>query len=126
MSTATPSPFVNRATGAALVFVVVTGVLLGVTMAVRLAVPAPAVDADRAAIRYKALADMRAAEETNLNTAGWVDQDRNIVRLPVDVAIHVAAQAWQNPEKARADLIARAAKATAPLPKVAPKPSAFE
>jgi hypothetical protein len=31
-----------------------------------------------------------------------------------------------NPNAARADLIARAGKAAAPLPKVAPKPSAFE
>jgi hypothetical protein len=55
-----------------------------------------------------------------------VDQDRNIVRLPIDAAIRLTVQAWQNPAQARADLIARAEKAAAPLPKVAPKPSAFE
>jgi hypothetical protein len=55
-----------------------------------------------------------------------VDQDRQIVRLPIDVAMSLAAREWQNPEKARADLIARGVKATAVLPKTAPKPSAFE
>jgi hypothetical protein len=121
-----PAPFVNRATGAALAFVTVLVVLLGVTLAARFAVSSPAVDADRAAARYKALAEMRAAEETTLNTPAWVDQDRHIVRLPIDTALRLAAQSWQNPEKARADLIARGEKASAPLPKVAPQPSAFE
>ena len=55
-----------------------------------------------------------------------MDQDRQIVRLPIDVAMQITVQEWQNADNGRADLIARAAKAAAPLPKVAPKPSAFE
>jgi hypothetical protein len=35
-------------------------------------------------------------------------------------------QAWQDPAEARADLIAREKKATAPAPVTPPKPSAFE
>jgi hypothetical protein len=126
MSSPTPPPFVNRASGAALAFATVLVLLLALTLAVRFAVQPPAVDADRAAARYQARADMEAAEATALATPAWVDQDRNIVRLPIDAAIRLTVQAWQNPAQARADLIARAEKAAAPLPKVAPKPSAFE
>jgi hypothetical protein len=105
--------------GACLLFVVLVVVM-------KLAVPVPAIDADRAALRAKALADLRATETTALTTAGWVDQDRGIVRLPIETALQLSESAAQNPAAARADLIARAAKAAAPLPKTAPKPSAFE
>jgi hypothetical protein len=105
--------------GACLLFV-------ALDVVVKLAVPVPVIDADRAALRSKALADMRAAEATALNTAGWVDQDRGIVRLPIETAMQLSEKAVQNPAAARADLMARAAKAAAPLPKTAPKPSAFE
>ncbi len=93
---------------------------------VRFAVSVPAVDADRAALRSKALADIRAAEATALTTPDWVDKDRGIVRLPIETALQLSQAAAQNPAAARADLMARAAKAAAPLPKTAPKPSAFE
>jgi hypothetical protein len=96
------------------------------TIMVKLSVSVPAIDADRAALRSKALADMRAAEATALATAGWIDQDRNIVRLPIETALQLSESAAKNPAAARADLIARAEKAAAPLPKTAPKPSAFE
>ncbi len=96
------------------------------TIVVKLSVSVPAIDADRATIRSKALADMRAAETTALTTPGWIDQDRNIVRLPIETALQISASAAKNPVAARADLIARAGKAAAPLPKTAPKPSVFE
>jgi hypothetical protein len=105
----------------------VAGLLFVVLVAaVKFSVAVPAIDADRAAVRAKALAEIRATEEKSLNTAGWVDQDRNIVRLPIDLALQKAANDWKNPAAARADLVARAEKAAAPLPKTAPKPSAFE
>jgi hypothetical protein len=126
MSNPTPPPYVNRASGAALAFVTVLVLLLAATLAARFALHAPAIDAATAAARYQALSEMRAVEETTLHTPAWVDQDRNLVRLPIDVAIRLAAQNWRNPEQARADLVARAQKAAAPLPKVAPQPSAFE
>jgi hypothetical protein len=107
-------------------FVVACLLFVALVVAVKLLVPVPAIDADRAALRSKALADMRAAEAVALNTAGWVDQDRGIVRLPIETALQLSEKAEQNPAAARADLIARAAKAAAPMPKTAPKPSAFE
>ena len=104
---------------ACLLFVVLTAI-------VKFSVSVPAVDADRAALRSKALADLRATEAAALSTAGWVDQDRGIVRLPIETALQLSEKAAQDPAAARADLIARAAKAAAPAPKTAPKPSAFE
>ena len=86
----------------------------------------PAIDADRAAERAKDLADIRATEAQALDNPGWIDQSRGVVRLPIAVALQLAAQAWQNPAQARADLIAREGKATAAAPVAPAKPNAFE
>ena len=67
----------------------------------------PPLNAVRAAERTKALADLRAEEATALNNVGWVDQAKGVVRLPIADAVKLAEQQWQNPAKARADLIAR-------------------
>jgi hypothetical protein len=107
-------------------FVIACFLFVALVVVVKLSVSVPAIDADRAALRSKALADMRAAEATALATPGWIDQDRNIVRLPIETALQLSESAAKNPVAARADLIARAEKAAAPLPKTAPKPSAFE
>ena len=93
---------------------------------VKFSAPVPAIDADRAAIISQALFQMRTNETALLNHAGWVDRDRGIVRLPISVALQKAESGWRNPAAARADLMARAERAAAPAPKVAPKPSAFE
>jgi hypothetical protein len=91
--------------------------------------PVPAIDADRAAERAKDLAEIRAAAAQDLDHPGWIDQQRRIVRLPITVAMQMAAQAWQNPTDARSHLITREEQATAPAPAApaAPaKPSQFE
>lgn len=85
-----------------------------------------AVDADRAAQRAKALAEIRAAETQALNQPGWVDQNRGIVRLPVSVAMEITVREWQNPAQARADLMAREEKAAAPAPAAPAKPNPYE
>jgi hypothetical protein len=86
----------------------------------------PEIDANRGAVRSQALAEIRAAEDKALNSTAVIDAQRGIVRLPLQVAMKLAAQAWQNPAAARADLKARAEKAAAELPKAPEKPSAFE
>ena len=86
----------------------------------------PVIDADRAAERSKALAEIRATEEKALASSAVIDAPRGIVRLPIEDAMKLAAQKWQNPSAARADLNARAEKAAAELPKAQEKPSAFE
>jgi len=117
---------INRASSAATSFIVGSLVFIGLFVAVKLSVQVPAIDADRNAVRAKALAEIRATEKKSLNTAGWIDQSRGIVRLPIDTAMQEAAQAWQNPAQARADLISRQDKASAPAPVAPAKPSAFE
>jgi hypothetical protein len=126
MSNEIQTPPVNRASGAAIGFIIVSVIFAVLVVIVKFSVNPPAIDADRGDVISKALADIRTNEVASLNNAGWVDQSRNIVRLPIDLAIQKTEQAWQNPAQARADLAARAEKAAAPAPKVAPKPSAFE
>ena len=117
---------INRASSAALGLLIVSVIFAGLAVAVKLFVSVPALDADRAAVLAKALAEIRATENASLNNAGWIDQSRGIVRLPIETAVQLAARAWQNPASARADLTARAEKAAAPAPKAPEKPSAFE
>ena len=84
--------------------------------------PAPLTE-DRNKLRKTALAEIRNANAEALTTYGWVDQTKGLVRLPVEQAMQQAVVAWKNPAAARADLLARVAKANAVAPV---KPSAFE
>ena len=117
---------VNRASGAALGLIIVSVVFAVVVVALKLTLSVSAIDADRAAERTKALNEIRVAEEKSLTTTAWIDQSRGTVRLPIDAALQLAAQQWQNPAAARAELTARQEKASAELPKAPEKPSAFE
>ena len=76
----------------------------------RRSVPVPAVDADRAAVRLKALTEIRAAESQALNQAGWIDRNRGLVHLPIEVAMQITEREWQQPDAARSNLLARAEK----------------
>ena len=86
----------------------------------------PPLGEDRVAQRRKALADLRAAEATELESYGWVDQSKGVVRLPITEAMKLALRDWQTPAAARSNLIARVEKATAVPPAVPAKPSPFE
>ena len=86
----------------------------------------PPLGEDRVALRKKALADLRAAEGSELESYGWVDQAKGVGRLPIAEAMQLTLRDWRNPAAARSNLIARVEKATfvpAPPP---PKPSEFE
>ena len=87
---------------------------------------APPLGEDRAAMRKKALADLRAVEASELANYGWVDQPKGVVRLPIAEAMQIALRDWQNPAAARSNLMARVEKATAAPPAAPAKPSAFE
>jgi hypothetical protein len=106
---------INRATAAALGFLTVAGLFAALAVVVKLTLNAPAIDADRAADRAKALAEIRVAEENGLNQPATIDALRGIVRLPIETAMSLAAQQWQNPSAARADLNRRAEKSVAPV-----------
>ena len=86
----------------------------------------PPLGEDRVALRKKALAELRAAEASELDSYGWVDQAKGVVRLPIAEAMKLALREWQNPAAARSNLIARVEKATAVPPPAPAKPSPFE
>ncbi|MGO8926877.1 MAG: hypothetical protein ACLQU3_08310 [Limisphaerales bacterium] len=86
----------------------------------------PPLGEDRVALRKKALAELRAAEASELDSYGWVDQGKGIVRLPIKETMKLALREWQNPAAARSNLIARVEKATALPPPAPAKPSPFE
>ncbi|HEY5296906.1 MAG TPA: hypothetical protein VIK59_03185 [Verrucomicrobiae bacterium] len=117
---------VNRASGAVVGFMAASVIFIALVVIVKFSVKVPAIDADRAATISKALFEIRTNEIASLNNTGWVDQQRGIVRLPIDTAIQMVERNWQNPMNARADLISRAEKANAPLPKQPAKPNPFE
>ena len=116
----------NRGSGAGIGLLLASLVFIALVFVVKFSVNVPAINADRAAERSKALAEIHAAEDAALDHAGWIDQQRGFVRLPIETAIQLAAQNGNHPAQARADLIARAEKAAAPAPKAPEKPSAFE
>lgn len=87
--------------------------------------PAPLGSA-RATERKEALLKLHAEEIQALQNVGWIDQTKGLVRLPIADAMKLAEREWQNPAKARADLIARVAKANELPPKAPEKPSEFE
>ena len=82
--------------------------------------PAP-VGANRVEERYKFLQEQRAADARTLTEYDWQDKDKGIVRLPVQRAVELTLQEWQNPGAARSNLISRVEKATA-LPPAKPNP----
>ena len=90
---------------------------------VKWSTPVPAIDADRAAVFAKALAEIRATEAQALAHPGWIDENRGLMRLPIDMAMQIIEREWQDPARARADLIARAEKAAVPAPATPAKPN---
>lgn len=68
---------------------------------------------DRAAVRRKTLADVRAADAEVLNNPNyvWQDQSKGIVRMPLKDALDLSLRLWQDPAAARSNLIARVEKA---------------
>jgi hypothetical protein len=86
----------------------------------------PPLGEDRVALRKKALAELRAAEASELDSYGWVDQGKGIVRLPISEAMKLTLRDWQNPAAGRSNLVARVEKATAVPPPAPAKPSQFE
>jgi hypothetical protein len=117
---------VNRISGAAIGFIAASFIFIVLAAIASFTRNVPAIDADRGTAISSALYQIRTNEVTSLSSAGWIDHDRGVVRLPIETAMQIAAQEWQNPAEARADLIARAQKAAAPAPKQPAKPSQFE
>ena len=88
---------INRASGAATGFIIASLIFIALVAVVKFSVLVPAIDADRAAAISKALFEINTNEVALLNNAGWIDQSRGIVRLPIEKAMQATLQAWQNP-----------------------------
>jgi hypothetical protein len=82
----------------------------------------PPLNQNRAAERAKALAELREQEHQDLTTAGWIDQGKGLVRLPIDEAVKIVEREWRNPAAARSNLISRVEKAYPPPPPPAANP----
>ena len=87
--------------------------------------PAP-LNTARIEERKKALAEIRAESERGLHSHEVVDAGKGVVRLKIDRAMELTVEEYKNPSTARANLIARAEKASAPAPKAPEKPNQFE
>jgi len=123
----TPQPARER-TGLAYLLAILGSFLIvaALVWAMRHYTQPPPLGEDRVAQRKKALAELRAAEASDLESYGWVDQGKGVVRLPINEAMKLALRAWQNPDAARSNLIARVEKATAVPPPAPAKPNPFE
>jgi len=129
---ASPDPQLNgRGQWGALAYIlgILGSFLIGAALvwAMRHYTQPPPLGEDRAAVRAKALSELRAAEAEALTTPAWIDQGKGLVRLPVEEAMKMVGQEWgRDAAAARSNLVARVEKATAPPPKAPEKPSQFE
>jgi len=76
----------------------------------------PPVNRARALERAKVRNELTTKAISNLTTSGWVDQAKGIVRLPIARAIQMTIEAYQSPEAAHSNLVARSKKSEAPAP----------
>jgi hypothetical protein len=70
----------------------------------------------RAAERLKARDELRHKTAVALANGGPIDTNKGIVRIPIARAMQMTVEAYQNPDAARSNLVARAQKAAAPAP----------
>ena len=75
------------------------------------------VDTKKAQERWKNIGDFKAANQEALENYGWQDPSKGLVRLKIERAMELTVQQGKNPQEARANLISRVEKATAPPPK---------
>jgi len=107
------------------------GVLLIMAVVVKLAIQqtqptAVLAGQKRADERRKNIAELRQSNAEVLNSYAWADQAKGIVRVPVDHALGMMLQEWQNPMQGRKKLLSRIEKATAVAPKAPEAPSVYE
>lgn len=86
----------------------------------------PSISATRAAERMKIQSDFQAANAALIDKYDWQDQAKGFVRVPIERAKELAIEASKDPEAARSNLMARAAKEFAPAPKPPPQKSVYE
>ena len=77
----------------------------------------PPVGAERAIARAKDNAAIRGEGAAALQSWGYVDPTRGVVRLPIEDAMKLTVQGYQQAAAFHTDVLARVEKATAPPPK---------
>jgi hypothetical protein len=87
---------------------------------------APAITAARAAERMQILSGFQAANAPLLEKYDWQDQARGFVRVPMERAKELVLEEWRDPAAARSNLMARAAREFAPLPKPPEQKNPYE
>ncbi|MBX3745181.1 MAG: hypothetical protein KF833_07705 [Verrucomicrobiae bacterium] len=100
--------------------------MLVLVLALRHYTSVPDVNQARASERAKVLAETRQKEALELSTAAWIDQEKNLVRLPNDIAMAMTVEMWRDPAQARAALLERAGKAFFVPPPPPEAPSEWE
>ncbi len=83
-------------------------------------------NAARVQERRQFLQDIKATEAQQLNHYAWRDRDKGLVILPIDRALELTLQEWQNPAAARSNLIARIEKALEKPPPPPPPVNPYE
>jgi hypothetical protein len=86
----------------------------------------PPVGAERAAVRAKDNADIRASGAQQLNHYGFVDAARGVVYVPIEEAMKLTVQGYKTPGEFHSNLVTRIEKATAPPPKPPEAPNPYE
>jgi hypothetical protein len=86
-----------------------------VNQMVKLTQPAP-VGTASAAARFKDNAEIRAAAADAAKSWGYVDAPKQIVRVPIDEAMKITLQGYQQPAAFRSNILSRVEKAFPPPP----------
>jgi hypothetical protein len=73
-------------------------------------------NAARVQERYRFLEEVRAADAQLQGQYAWRDRDKGLVILPIERALELTLEEWQNPAAARSNLVARVEKAVEPPP----------
>jgi len=76
--------------------------------------------AARAEQRHKNLAELRASNAQVLNHYAWQDQEKNVIRLPINRAIELMLTSWNNAGQGRKQLLSRVLLVHGPPPELAP------
>ena len=77
--------------------------------------------------RLQNLRDINAAAAEGLNTFGWQDPSKGLVRLSITSAMELVVREWKDPAAGRSNLLVRVEKANPPPPPPEPaQPSIFE
>ena len=122
-----PSPI--RKAGTCVYIVAVTGTFLlvaGLVWLMRYYTQTATPREVRSAERMAILKSFQQDNAPLVQNYDWQDQTRGIVRIPIERAEELVLQEWQNPAAAHSNLVARAAKAFAPLPKPPEKKNEYE